>query len=378
MPRSHDGHTLRRSLAVGAGGGAAFLSLRALLRPRNPEMGEIVDWAGAREIAVDRSGERGAGPLATVAAGRGADYDALAAELAPLMAEVCQSTPQSFPPFTVVDRRGFIDNNLQLAQRLFEPVERIRAGLPESRATVLGRVAMTRYVGEMFGMVSRRVLGQYDPVLPVSPPAGGDAPSPALYLVEPNVRGFERSHDAPGLPLRRWLILHELTHAWQFESHPWLRLHLAGLLREMIATGLEPLSGGAPRPSPMDLLGRLPQALRGQLAMVGRLQAVMSVLEGYSNFVMHRVGRRHIEPFDVLEQAFHRRRQERSGLERLISTLTGMNMKLRQYELGERFADVVSTRGGLDLLNTVWEAPERMPTMEELRRPELWLSRAAG
>jgi len=339
-------------------------------------MGEIVNWEDAREIAIDRSGERQTPSLGDDAArALGSPYDDMAAELAPLMAEVCQAVPQGFPAFTVVDRRGFIDTNLTLAQRLFEPVERIRMGLPESRATALGRLAMTRYVGEMFGMVSRRVLGQYDPVLLLSPVAGAPEPPAALYLVEPNVAGFERSQGAPAVPLRRWLILHELTHTWQFESHPWLRDHLAQLMNEMIAGALGTLTDAQHRPLSRDLLSRFPNVLRTQLAGVGRIQAVMSVLEGYSNFVMHRVGRRHIQEFDRLESAFHRRRGDRSALERLISAMTGMNMKLRQYELGEHFAEAVTARGGLSLLNTVWDGPEMMPSMAELRAPDLWMGR---
>ena len=39
----------------------------------------------------------------------------------------------------------------------------------------------------------------------------------------------------------------------------------------------------------------------------------MSVLEGYSNFVMHRVGRRHIPEFAELDAAFARRQTERKA-----------------------------------------------------------------
>jgi putative hydrolase len=101
----------------------------------------------------------------------------------------------------------------------------------------------------------------------------------------------------------------------------------------------------------------------------------MSVLEGYSNFVMHRVGRGHIEGFDRLEAAFHKRQSERNLLERLVLTLTGMAVKLRQYELGERFAEAVTETGGYPLLNRVWDGPEMMPSMAEVRAPERWIER---
>src|SRR5215472_7227195 len=186
---------VRRGLAAGAAAGAAVMSLRALARPL-PASAErrLLDWDAVRRTAQARTGE--SGPAGFPDAARiGAVYDRMAAELAPLMAEVCQSPVAGYPTVDVLDRRGFVDANLVIVQRLFEPVERLRATLPESRMTALGRGLLSRYVGELFGFLSRRVLGQYDPVLMLAPPPavpGEAAPRPALSLVEPNVRAFEQ------------------------------------------------------------------------------------------------------------------------------------------------------------------------------------------
>jgi putative hydrolase len=170
-------------------------------------------------------------------------------------------------------------------------------------------------------------------------------------------------------------VLHELTHAWQFEAHPWLREHIGDLMSAML---MSELAGdpAAPRlPSAPAMIRSLPTLVRRQLGAVGSIQAVMSVCEGYSNFVMHQVGSRHLADFDRLEQAFHERAQQRSLVERLVLVVTGMNMKLRQYEVGERFAEAVTAQGGLALLNRVWEGPEQMPSLAELREPQRWVDR---
>ncbi|MGD1054417.1 MAG: zinc-dependent metalloprotease, partial [Candidatus Dormibacteria bacterium] len=252
--------------------------------------------------------------------------------------------------------------------------------------TALGRRLTSRYVGEVLGFMSRRVLGQYDPVLMLPAPAfapvtgarRGDAgrPPAALYLVEPNVETLRRGQDAPAEPLRRWLILHEATHAWQFEAHPWLGPHIGRLMGELVASGLGD-AGGDPEPRGItsEALRRMGVAMAGQLRGIGRLQAIMSVLEGYSNLVMHRVGRGHIEDYDDLEAAFHRRQAERSLVERLILGLTGISLKMRQYDLGERFCEALISAGGYRLLNRVWEGPEMMPTMAEVRSPDRWIAR---
>ncbi len=368
--------TLRRALTVGAVGAGAVMSARALLRPRHGAEPHLVDWEAVRHTAYERGGTGAEEVDARSAEAIAAECDRIAAGLAPLMVAVCEQPLEHFPQFVVLDRHGFVDVNVGIARRLMVPIEELRATLAESRVTALGRGAMNRYVGVLFGIMSQRVLGQYDPVLSLAPPAEDE--TPALYLVEPNIASFARIAGAPTEPLRRWLILHELTHAWQFGEHPWLRDHLVGMMDEMIRSSLAHATGeGGGRPaSTRQLIERLPDAIRTQLRGIARLQAVMSVLEGYANFVMHRVGREHLDHFDELEAAFARRRAQRTVVERAVLAITGINMKMRQYEVGERFCDAVAAAGGVTLLNRVWEGAAMMPSAAELRSPDLWITRA--
>ena len=186
---------------------------------------------------------------------------------------------------------------------------------------------------------------------------------------------LQREHRLDGNALRRWLILHELTHAWQFSQHAWLREHLTSIMRSLMVEGIS--ADGFKLLGSRELLQRLPGAVRTQLRGVAQVQAVMSVLEGYSNFVMHRVGREHLEHADELEAALHRRRSQRSAFERLVMAVTGLEMKMRQYELGEKFCNAVVERTDLATLNRVWVSGESMPSMDELRRPGRWLARMA-
>jgi len=374
-----------RQTLLGAAAGLAVVSARALSRPMRTDERRLLDWELVRRVAKQRSGERGPTPTSLAAAQLGREYDAVAAEMAPLMSSVVETPVAGYPPFAVLDRHGFIDRNLAIAQRMLAPVEKLREQIPETRATALSRVLLSRYVGELFGFISQRVLGQYDPVLMLAPgTVDGERDASALYLVEPNVELFESRQNVAGPTLRRWLVLHELTHAWQFEAHPWLREHLGAMMGELLMEELVArVSGGDSGArngggSTLELVRALPSTLRTQLRTVGRVQAVMSVCEGYSNYVMHQVGSRHLDDFETLEAAFHQRSTRRSPLERLVFKVTGLSMKMRQYELGERFAERVVERGGLSLLNRVWEGPEFMPSLAELERPERWLARVGG
>jgi coenzyme F420 biosynthesis associated uncharacterized protein len=376
---------IRRAATLAAVGSAVALSVRVLSRPRPGAERRLMDWDVVRRTARARSGQRA--PLRRARAERlAARYDVIAAEMVPLIAEVCGVPPAAVPKITVLDRHGLIDANLEIVRRLLEPAEAMHGPIPETTLTALGRRLTSRYVGEVLGFMSQRVLGQYDPVLMLPAPAfaplpeGGaddaERPPAALYLVEPNVEMLQRGQDAPAEPLRRWLILHEATHAWQFGAHPWLGPYIGGLMNELLAAGfIETPTGARPARLSPELLHRLGVSVAGQLRGVGRLQAVMSVLEGYSNLVMHRVGRGHIEEFDELEAAFHRRQTQRTLIERLVLGLTGISLKLRQYDLGERFAEALIAEGGYPLLNRVWEGPALMPTMAELRAPARWIAR---
>jgi coenzyme F420 biosynthesis associated uncharacterized protein len=365
---------VRRALAVGAVGAGAVLSARVLLRPQLDTPRRLVDWEDVRRIAVSRTGDAAGGAGINAEALEGA-YTEMAARVAPLMTEVCQIPLTAYPRFIALDRRGFIDANLGMVQRLLAPVERIRASVPESLATGMSRRMLDRYVGELFGLMSRRVLGQYDPVLALEDVPGTARQASALYLVEPNIAGIERDLFLTGTDLRPWLILHELTHAWQFEVHPWLGAHLESVMRGLMLDALS-ADGETLLPS-SQMVRRLPDTVRSQVQSVRHVQAVMSVLEGYSNFVMHRAGRGAIRGSERLETAMQQRRRQRGLMERLVLAITGLELKMRQYEVGEQFAVGVVDRAGLSALNRVWESAEMMPTLDELRHPEHWLQRAA-
>jgi uncharacterized protein (DUF2342 family) len=76
-----------------------------------------------------------------------------------------------------------------------------------------------------------------------------------------------------------------------------------------------------------------------------------------------------------LRAAVEAQRERRGTLDAIVSALLGLGMKLRQYELGKRFADEVVERAGIEGLNAVWRSPAELPAADEIERPELWLER---
>src|SRR5215831_890138 len=115
MPSPARSALLRRGAAAGAAS-AALLSLRALARPLPASTDRrLLDWELVRRTAHRRSGESGPVVLPGAEA-MSARYDAMAAEMAPLMAEVCESPVAGYPHFDALSRRGFVDANLVMVQ----------------------------------------------------------------------------------------------------------------------------------------------------------------------------------------------------------------------------------------------------------------------
>ena len=110
-------------------------------------------------------------------------------------------------------------------------------------------------------------------------------------------------------------------------------------------------------------------ALRGELARVladperratlDRLQATMSVVEGHAEHVMDASAAALGLELTELRRRLNARRERRGGLGDLLARLLGLELKLRQYELGKAFCDGVVDEAGAEGLRLVWRSAGR-------------------
>jgi len=363
------GRRVGQAMAWGVAIGVGAVVLRELVRPRE-QAARLIDWERVEEIALARCGEPRDLPAdpATVET-----YEQIAAHLEPLLTEAlgpgtAASGSPVYPGLAAVGRRQWVRFNIRIFRQMFEPLEGLQQLIPGSLMLSLGQKGLTRYLGLMLGLLARRVLGQYDPALLGREPVE----TTSLILVEPNVQAWAQKDKLPIDELRRWLAMHEMTHAWEFKAHPWLQTYLEGLLKEVLVGRL----ADGRRPTRLELIRTLTVGVGKQWKAIAKLQAVMSLLEGYSNLVMNEVGRRELPHFALLEGAYRRRQEQRTPLERAFLRLTGLEMKMRQYVVGERFCREVRDAGGKELLARVWEGPPWLPTMSEIQRPPLYIERA--
>ncbi|MFJ2776630.1 zinc-dependent metalloprotease [Kitasatospora sp. NPDC087315] len=327
-------------------------------------------------------------------------------------------TETAATPVLIVDRPGWVRANVAgfrtIVQPLVEKLQARRAG--STTAGVLGTVgekATGIEVGALLAFLSTKVLGQYETFAPAEPsleapdsPAalfdkprlGPEDPGPGrLLLVAPNIVHVERELDVDPSDFRLWVCLHEETHRTQFTAVPWLRDHIQSEVQSFLAeTDVDPgalldrlrdaagsLGGGLP-----GLAGRgdgsastgLLEVVQSpaQREILGRLTAVMSLLEGHADVVMDGVGPAVVPSVAEIREKFQQRRDRGANrLDLVLRRLLGMDAKLRQYQDGAVFVRGVVERVGMDGFNRVWTSPNTLPTKDEIHDPAAWVARVA-
>jgi coenzyme F420 biosynthesis associated uncharacterized protein len=324
----------------------------------------VIDWTLAERVAGAVAGT----PNGEAAKPLPGDLDAMAAEARVRVVAYSRLEPATeLPPPEAVDRATWAKANLVTMRGTLDPLVQQAGGGKGPLAGALkaaGGALLAGEIGGIVGFMGRHVLGQYELAL-LDPTQGA-----RLLLVTPNL------HDAAsGMEVE----LEELL--------PWLREHLAGMLRELLSSVQVKVDPAAllKLPSVDELRGMWDQVREGGLvtavagperkALIDRLQATMALIEGHAEHVMDAAGAPVLPNVAKLRAAMDRRRKDRPPLFKLLERLLGLDMKMRQYEHGKRFCDAVVARGGIDALNRAWSAPDKLPTLAELDDPAGWIRR---
>lgn len=373
-------------LGVVAGAGVRYYIESRARATESQSMLRLIDWSQARKVAL-RVSQWEQAPIRDRVIRR-EQYTRLVERSEPLIAEYLGvQLPQPINRVYVFDRREWLEANFASFEQLFKPIEEIYArngGARGPLAVLLGdfngRVIGVQ-IGVLLGFLGRRVLGQYDlSLLSPDPAARG-----ALYFVEPNISRVQHQLNLNDEDFRLWIALHETTHAFEFEAYPWVRAHFNGLLRQyfdQLNEQLESLGSGLGQ-----LLGRVAQNWGSgrhwiemmltpqQRQLFDQLQALMSLVEGYSNHIMNAIGRQLLPSFEQIERRVAQRQQTKTLLEQLFNRLTGMDLKLAQYQQGEAFVNAVVNARGITFASRVWDQAENLPSLDEIRNPHRWIAR---
>ncbi|MGZ6792862.1 MAG: zinc-dependent metalloprotease [Mycobacteriales bacterium] len=278
-------------------------------------------------------------------------------------------------PATVVDRPAWAAANAEGFEVVLAPLrETLLAKQGRVGATVTAKVTGVQ-MGTVLSWLSSKVLGQYE----AFQPAGQEG---RLLLVAPNIVETERRLGVDPRDFRLWVALHEVTHRTQFTAVPWLHDHVrsevTALLEashlddpEALAQRLKALAS-RPRGGSLVELLQTPE----QKAVMDRVTAFMSLLEGHAEHVMDGVGPAVVPTVRHIRDRFEQRRRERGNpLERVLRRLLGLDLKAKQYAEGSVFVREAVEALGMAGFNRVWESPATLPTRAEITAPQDWVAR---
>jgi len=402
------GAAFGRGLLLGAGAALVYAVARDAMAParerpprderdrpsdalaQGPAPSHLIDWDWATRIAIRTAGRT---PTLHPAAQAHlqAQYEDLLREIEQPIAQYTHNDLSlANTQVQVLDRADWIRANMANFRYLLQPVEdfyletlgRQRFGPPPGFQQA-ARMMLGSQIGILVGYLARRVLGQYDIALMAAEPVTAGK----LYFVEPNLQMVERSLAVPPDEFRRWIALHEATHAHEFELYPWVREYLNNSLRQYLRLLMDDMRGRGAENTLLSLINRFIANLRRgetginalmtpqQRELMSRLQGLMALAEGYSNHVMNQVGKDLLPHFDMIHERVEHRQKQRSQAEELFLKITGLSLKMEQYRLGEQFVDEVARQRSVAFVNQAWQSAESLPTESEIRNPGQWIAR---
>lgn len=285
---------------------------------------------------------------------------------------------EDLPPTScrVVGRVGWVRANLEALDGAFEPLAQRLNTDRRIASRVLGA-----QVGALLGLLSTKVLGQY--VLPLAAPGTGQ-----LVVVGPNLLELGEEFGPIARDIRRTVLVHEVTHRLQFEGVGWLGDHLRSLLARYLSNArLEPAVL-------LEAAARLPAAIAEvretgsvqplietvmtdeQREVIREAQGLMSLLEGHGNAAMFLGSTGVVDEPEAVREALQRRRQD--AIAKVLTAVAGLEMKRRQYREGEAFVRAVVDDVGIAGLNRAFDAPDNLPTADEVQLPSAWVERVVA
>jgi putative hydrolase len=250
----------------------------------------------------------------------------------------------------------------------------------------MGQVApllMGIQTGTLVGHLAKESLGRYD--LPI--PRDDDG---RLFLVTPNVYAVAADYGFEIDPFYRWLALHEVARHVIATSVTWIVPYFRSQLTEVIDAIeidvsdlerrlIELQSGGAEAlQSGLGIDQGLPivETERHRRAL-DRFHAFVALFEGYGAHVAEAVSQSLVSDATKIDEGMARRGVSSSEGEAMLSGILGISVDRDLEASGKTFCAAIVKLKGLAALNRVWEAPDNLPTIEEIRDPFAWIDRLA-
>ena len=252
----------------------------------------------------------------------------------------------------------------------------IAAGLGQVAPVLIGI-----QTGTLIGHLANEALGRYD--LPIPRDDDGH-----MFFVTPNVDRMAADYGFDAPTFRKWLALQSVARHLVMSSIQWSARYLRSLLVEVV-DAIELDTGDIERRF-MDLQMRgieaMQEGMGAQEALpiapterhrkaLERLRAFVAVFEGYTTHVSQAVAHELLGEAGRIEEGMNRHRRSSSDGREMLSTLLGIGLDRALESSGVTFCAAVVRLKDMASLNRLWDAPDNLPTIDEIKDPFSWMER---
>lgn len=245
----------------------------------------------------------------------------------------------------------------------------------------LGPLLMGVQAGTLVGHLAKGALGRYD--FPIPRDKEG-----RLFFVMSNLERVQKEYGIARDELFQWVAVNETSRHLVMSSAPWIPGYLRSLLIEVVdATELDTadlerrlmeLQSGGMESLQTDMGTEMQMPIvstaRHQKALA-RLHAFLAAFEGYASHAAVAVIDETVEGAGRVKEGLRRFRADHKDVEALLGTIVGISLDRGLQTAGERFSAAVVKLKGISALNRVWQAPDNLPTLDEVKDPFGWIER---
>jgi len=249
---------------------------------------------------------------------------------------------------------------------------------------VMGQIApllLGMQAGTLIGQLARDALGRYDPSIPRDDDG-------RLFFVSSTVNDVAEGYGFDRDTFRKWLALEDVSRHSAAGSAPWVDRYHRSLFVELVES-LEIDASDLERRL-ADLQSRGPEALQEgfdtsemlpivqtprHTKALDTLRAFTAAFEGYAHHVATAVSGQLVGDSARIEEGMRRRSASPTDGRAMLRAMLGLTFDPTLEQAGVTFCNAIVELRGIPSLNRLWEAPDNLPTLAEIRDPFQWIER---
>lgn len=300
-------------------------------------------------------------------------------------------------PVKIMTRSIWAQDAIPLFRKLSEPIavsmasalnESLAESMPEELKSSLG--SATNFLGNAGATLFAMQLGQAAGNLASQVLIGSEIGIPLNdrpAIVAQNLAELFKDLETPRNELLIYLAIRELAGAALFAANPFLKEQIVAQIRNF-AAGLridttsiqelaEQLESGQENQTVIELSSALMARTEDQEIALERIETALALIEGFVDSVSYAAAKR-LPSIEALQELYRRRRSSSGVGQKTFAVLLGLELTPRLVREAAGALTLVAERFGVEARDKLLSHPDLMPSIEEIRSPELLISRLSS